>query len=129
MTENFFLALIILIMAGLFGMTGLRMWYIMHQDTNLGKRVNGLSIDMGKIKKALRDGYTNVTQQTKNAIDVPADMLNMTLEDAAEAIGFSKAELNNPIVRPIAQKIFDGIKAKAADQSQDEGQDSKIQFI
>lgn len=129
MTENFFLAIALLIIAAIFGMTGLRMWYIMHQDTKLGQRVNGLSISVGKIQTQLKAGIAPAVTQTKGSVDVPVDMLNMTLEDAAESIGFSKAELNNPIVRPIAQKIFDGIKAKAAaEQSQDEGQEH-VTFI
>ena len=105
------------------------MWYMMRQDMKLGQRVNGLSIEMGKVKKALREGLTPATTQTQTDLNVPADMLNMTLEDAAEAIGFDKKELNNPIVRPIAQKIFDGIKAKAAAEQQDGEGKPEISFL
>jgi len=128
-SEFFYLMAIILMLFAIFGMTGLKMWYNMQQDTNLGRKVNGLSIDMGKVKKALREGYTTAMPQTAGSFEVPGDVLNMSLEDAAEAIGFDKKDLNNPIVRPIAQKIFDGIKAKAAAEQQGNDGTPEISFI
>ena len=129
MQDIVILGLILIFVAAAFVMEWFRMHYTLSQDVNLHKKVNGLSIDMGMVKKALREGYTAVTQQTKGSIDVPGDVLNMSLEDAAEAIGFDKKDLNNPIVRPIAQKIFDGIKAKAAAQDQGEEGQPEIPFI
>lgn len=117
MTENFFLAIALLVIAAIFGMTGLRMWYIMHQDTKLGQRVNGLSIDMGKIKKALRDGIAPATTQT-NITQASTELANttqdLTLDQFVETMGFDKKELNNPIVRPIAQQMFNAMKAKVS---------------
>ena len=115
MTENFILAIVILIMAAIFGMTGLKMWYVMHQDMNLSKKVNGLSIDMGKIKKALKDGLAPVVPQagiTQAGTEIANVTQDLTLDQFIETMGFDKDELNNPIVRPIAQKIFDQMKAK-----------------
>ena len=117
------LVAIAMFMAGIFGMAGLRLWFITHQDVNMSKKVNGLSIDMGKLKKALKDGYTGVVTQTQGTVELPSGMENMTLEGFAESLGFDTKELNNPIVRPIAEKIFEQIKAKAGDtNNQEQGQ-------
>lgn len=117
MTENFILALVILILAAIFVMTGLKMWYVMHQDMNISKKVNGLSIDMGKIKKALKDGLASVVPQagiTQAGTEIANVTQDLTLDQFIEAMGFDAAELNNPIVRPIAEKMFNQMKAKAS---------------
>lgn len=109
------LVAIAMFMAGIFGMAGLRLWFITHQDVNMSKKVNGLSIDMGKIKKLLKDGLTPVQTQTQGTIELPSGMENMTLEGFADTLGFDMKELNNPLVRPMAEKIFEHIKSKAGE--------------
>jgi len=110
MDEYFLLILVVIFLVCIFAMVGLRMWWILHTDAAISRKVNGLSIDMGKVKKALRESLTPaVTQNTS----MP-DMSSMTLEDAAESIGIDASELNNPLIRPLAEKIFEGIKNKAA---------------
>jgi hypothetical protein len=37
---------------------------------------------------------------------------NLTLEQAAEMIGMDPKELNNPLVRPLAEKFFENIKSR-----------------
>jgi len=123
------LCLIVILVLGAFGFTVLRMVYTMRQDDKIAARVNGLSIDMGKVKKALKDGYTNVVGQSQENVTMPVGMENMSIEDAAEMLGFDKKELNNPIFRPIAEKIFEAFKAKAAAQQQDEECAPEIPFI
>lgn len=118
------LVAIAMFMAGIFGMAGLRLWFITHQDVNMSKKVNGLSIDMGKIKKRLNDGLMPVqTQPQGNVagnIETTMDVANMTLEDAAEMLGIDKNELNSPIFRPIAEKIFNSFKEKAITKQDDD---------
>lgn len=122
MDEIFYLVLIAMFMLGAFAMTVLRMWIVTHQDVKLGQRVNGLSIDVGKIKKQLRDGNAGVVKQLQQDMEIPMDMSSMTLESAAEMLGFDKKELSNPIFRPIAEKIFEAFKAKAVKPDNEESQ-------
>lgn len=118
MNETTILVLILTFVASAFAMTVLRMYIVTHQDVKLGQRVNGLSIDVGKIKKQLRDGLQPVVMQNPGNVEMPADVSNMSLEDAVEMFGLDAKDLNNPIVRPIAEKILEKIKAKSSQKDQ-----------
>jgi len=101
-------------MAGVFAMTGLRLWFVTHYDAQMGNKVKGLGLDVAKIKKALREGTVQTSNESRPNDILPTDMANMSLDSFVETLGFDAKELNNPIVRPIAEKIFNQIKDKAA---------------
>lgn len=123
MEEITILVSIAIFMAGIFAMAGLRLWFITHQDVNMSKKVNGLCIDMGKVKKAVREGSMGVVGQQQSTTIAP----NMTLEDVAEQLGFDKKELNNPLIRPLAEKLFE--KFKSGQLNQEESEYSGMTFI
>jgi len=104
------LVAIAMFMAGIFGMAGLRLWFITHQDVNMSKKVNGLSIDMGKVKKALKDGYAGVQGEPLKLADVAKDAPNMDVAQFVEMLGFDAKELDNPIVAPLVEKVFKSIQ-------------------
>lgn len=116
MEEITILVAISVFMAGIFAMAGLRLWFITHQDVNMSKKVNGLCIDVGKIKKQLRDGSMGVVGQVQQTT-ISQDM---TLDDVAEQLGFDKKELNNPLIRPLAEKLFQKFKSGQLNQDETE---------
>jgi len=113
MQEFTILGIIVIFVAGAFAMEWFRMHYITQQDVNLSKKVNGLSIDMGKLKKAVRERENTVQSETREVIEMPVDIQNMSLNDVAGYLGIEAEVLNNPIVKPMAEKIFNQLKEKA----------------
>jgi len=112
MNEITLLVGLAVLMGGVFAMAGLRLWFITHQDVNMSKKVNGLCIDVGKIKKQLREGSMNVQTQSASMADLAGDAANMDIGQFVEMMGFDPKELDNPIVRPLAEKIFKQFQSK-----------------
>jgi hypothetical protein len=109
-TILFYLTTIIgLVLVAVFGFMGLRMWFSLRQDEELKKTVVGNKIALSKIKGKLNkimDGEL----PAGNEQTLGLDLNNLTLEGAAEMIGIDPKELNNPIIRPLAEKIFNNLK-------------------
>jgi len=101
--------------------TIIRMWYQLKKDLSIKKGVTYNKIELGKLKKQVRELTEGETFQ-----ELPAEssgipnLSNMTIEQAAESLGIPPDQLNNPLIRPLAEKIFNQIKAK---QSQNPEED------
>lgn len=125
------LAVIVLFVAAALVFTFMRLWFVTNYDANLGNKVKGLSLSFAKLQKELRAQLVQssndlremeVTETKQQLGDMAGlNLDNMTLEEAAESIGIDPEQLNNPIIRPMAEKIFAGIKDKA---KQTEGADA-----
>lgn len=126
LNENLILGLVGMGLLSIFGLTALKMWYNLHREAELMTKVRGLQTELGKIKTKLRQSQENITQVTESAA-ITADDLgianiqDMTLEQVAESLGFDATELNNPLVRPMAEKVFARLKAGMAENA---GQDN-----
>lgn len=105
----------------IFAMTGLRLWYILKQDEKTAKKVTGLIIKVSKLEGILKSG---------GAISPPSrtlpSMQDMSLEDVAESLGLDAKELNNPLVRPLAEKIFK--KLQDGGEGGEDGKKTEIVF-
>jgi len=124
--ELILLAVIAIFVAAAFVFAFMRLWFVTHYDANLGNKVKGLSLSFDKLRKevrALPEQFSNDIERVGNkemAADLAGfdlsnptlDMWSMTLEEAAESIGIDPESLNNPLIRPMAEKIFQGIKDK-----------------
>ena len=116
------LAVIVLFVAAALVFTFMRLWFVTNYDANLGNKVKGLSLSFAKLQKELRAQLVQssndlremeVTETKQQLGDMAGlNLDNMTLEEAAESIGIDPEQLNNPIIRPMAEKIFQGIKDK-----------------
>ena len=115
MSEDFIVQTLVIGLIAIFGMVALKMAYSLLIQDKLQHKVNGLLTEVGKIKTSLKRmgnttaGSTSHPTQGTSGTGLP-DVANMTLEDAAEMIGIDAKDLNNPIIRPIAEKIFAKIK-------------------
>lgn len=125
MNETTILVSIAVVMAGTFAMAGLRLWFITHQDVNMSKKVNGLCIDVGKIKKQLRDSPTGVQTQNTSMAEIAGDAANMDINQFVEMMGFDPKELDNPIVGPLANKIFKQFQEKGMQGPKEDGSTSQ----
>ena len=123
MEDTTILGIIALLAAIALVISFMRLWFVTNYDANLGNKVKGLSLSLGKVQKDLK---AQLVQSSNDLRDMEAeetklqlndlsslDLSNMTLEEAAESIGIDAEQLNNPLIRPMAEKIFEQIKAKA----------------
>ena len=132
MEDATILGIIALLAAIALLMSFMRLWFVTNYDADLGNKVKGLRMSFAKLSKDLKAQYEESSNDLHNteARDVEPDMSiidlkgldDMTLEQAAESIGIDPEHLTNPLVRPLAEKIFEGIKKKAKGE-QDGGQD------
>lgn len=105
LSETFFLMLLPTIVA----IIGLKMWYSYKINERYKSKYKGALTELGKLKSKLSKSMTPPIGQDASP-DGGFDFNSMTLEQAMEAMGFDAKELENPIVRPIAEKIFDRLK-------------------
>jgi hypothetical protein len=96
----------------IFGLLSLKIWYSLHKDDSIARKVHGLLTEVSKLK-----GVTKQLSAPQEAPDVPAgvvmpDITNMTLESFIQTMGFDAKELNNPIIKPLAEKMFTQMKTK-----------------
>lgn len=117
MTETFILQLFITCLLGIFGFYGLRLVLFLKTQDKLARQVHGHITEISKLKGQLKQ-LSN--QEVAAPANITADLSNLTIEQVAAEFGFEK-ELNNPIFRPIAEKIFAQIKDKAAAGEQTDG--------
>jgi len=119
MTETFILQLIILLLAGIFGFVIIKMIYtLLVQDKN-EKKINTALTEIGKIKSNFKKVKQEIMEEIPEPNELPYENIlegflskNATLQDLAKQFGLEK-ELNNPIVKPIAEKLFKQVKEKA----------------
>lgn len=121
--EVVLLVIIAIFVAAAFIFSFMRLWFVTHYDADLGNKVKGLRMSFAKLSKELKAQYDQSSndlreteeEETKMQLSDLAglDLTNMTLEDAAESIGIDPTQLNNPLIRPMAEKIFQQIKEKA----------------
>ena len=78
-----------------------------------------------QLEKKLKELEEKKTIGTDRSIDINSigDIQNMTLEQAAEFIGIDPKELNNPLVRPLAEKFLSNIKERMKQGNNPEGGD------
>lgn len=123
MNDVIILGIIVIFAASAFVLSFMRLWFVTNYDANLGNKVKGLSMSFAKLQKNLKAQLAQSSNDLKDTeVEYAKDQLNdlssldlsnMTLEEAAESIGIDPSMLNNPLVRPLAEKIFEGIKAKS----------------
>ncbi len=123
MEDVIFLGIIVIFAASAFVLSFMRLWFVTNYDANLGNKVKGLGLSFAKLRKELQAQVEDSSNDLKaTEVEYAKDQLNdlssidlsnMSLEEAAESIGIDPTMLNNPLVRPLAEKIFEGIKAKA----------------
>jgi len=121
--EIILLILIVIFVAAAFALSFLRLWFVTHYDADLGNKVKGLRMSFAKLTKDVKAQYEQSSNDLRDMEVDDAkqqlgdlssiDLSNMTLEQAAESIGIDPEQLNNPLFRPMAEKVFEQIKAKA----------------
>lgn len=107
-SEMFFLMLLPTAVA----IIGLMMWYSYGINERYKSKYKGALTELGKMKSKLNKSMSNIQNapNTSGGGEGVLDFSDMTLEQAMETMGFDPKELNNPIVRPIAEKIFNRLK-------------------
>ena len=88
----------------------------------LANKVKGLRLSFDRLAKTVKETVedsSNDIEQPSNVADLLGGVGDMTLEQAAESIGIDAEQLNNPIIRPIAEKLFAQIKAKAGNEKKE----------
>ena len=122
MDDIIILGVIAIFTAAAFVLSFMRLWFVTHYDANLGNKVKGISLDFAKLRKELRtqleqssrDLAAMEQEDKQQSLDLTnVDLSSMTLEEAAESMGIDPDQLNNPLIRPMAEKVFEQIKAKA----------------
>jgi hypothetical protein len=118
-----FLAIIVIFTAASFVLSFMRLWFVTNYDADLGNKVKGLRMSFAKLTKDVKAQYKQSSNDLKEMEVEEAklqlddlsslDLSNMTLEQAAESIGIDAEQLNSPLIRPMAEKIFQQIKDKA----------------
>lgn len=118
-----FLVIIVIFTAAAFVISFMRLWFVTHYDANLANKVKGLGLSFDKLRKEVRaqseqsssnpGPHTNIKAEDMANELSGINLDNMSLEEAAESIGIDPEMLNNPLMRPMAEKIFQGIKDKA----------------
>ena len=122
-TELVILAIIVIFTAAAFAISFMRLWFVTHYDADLGNIVKGLRMSFAILAKDVMAQYEQSSNDIRQDVNINAesmaeglsgiDLSNMSLEEAAESIGIDPEQLNNPLIRPMAEKIFQGIREKA----------------
>ena len=119
------ITMVILLLA-IFGFTALKMYYQFKTREDLISKVKGNAIMLSKlkgdVKRIKEEGLEAEVVDLNTGNPLNLDFTNLTLEQAAETLGLDQKQLNNPIIRPIAEKIFNQIKNKQ--QQPEEPQDT-----
>lgn len=121
MNDTTLLVIIALMVATALAISFMRLWFVTNYDANLGNKVKGLGLNFDKLRKEVRTHYAQSSTIIRPDANIQADVSNMTIEDVAEQLGFDKKELNNPLIRPLAEKLFE--KFKSGQLNQDEQQE------
>jgi hypothetical protein len=125
--ETTILGLTALCMAGIFGMTALKMWYALRSSSKLESKVMHFGKKLAKITKVLDEFLDEFSQDPGNFSQNVANpelmqqlskMQNMTFDQAAEMFGISKKDRENPIMRPVLEKIYEQLSAGQTGQKE-----------
>jgi len=115
--ENIILYLIIIlviIVVSSFGFMLLKMYWNLRNNEDMLRKVRGNIITIAKLKKELRELKQGdyEAETTNHELGAMPDLSNLTLEQAVEYLGIDAKQLNNPIIRPLAEKIFNQLKER-----------------
>jgi hypothetical protein len=121
--ETTILGLTALCMVGIFGMTALKMWYALRSSSKLESKVLHFGKKLAKITDVLDDlsqDPGNFSQNVANTelMQQLSQMQNMTFDQAAEAFGISKKDRENPVMRPVLEKIYEQLIAGQTGQKE-----------
>lgn len=100
-------------------------YFKLREDTKaleISKSAQSKAYQLEKKLKKLEQSEAEAETIEQN-IGIPealANIQNMTLEQAGEYIGIDSKDLNNPLVRPLAEKFFESIKQKMKQQNNNE---------
>ena len=83
------------------------------------KQVNTLLTEVGKLKSWRKT--VSATEVSTNS-QIPLITQDMTLDQVGEMLGIDPKELNNPIIRPLLEKIFDKFKSGEINPEQQQEQ-------
>lgn len=104
--ETVFLGMLPTIVA----MLAILTWRSIKINEKYKHKYKGALTELGKARSKLNKSVQAQQGGTAEAAGGGMDLTGMTLEQAMATFGFDAKELNNPIVRPIAEKIFDRLK-------------------
>lgn len=82
------------------------MFFSLKHERQLKSKLNGATIQISKLQSKLNKSNTKADKSNTTNIDVT----NMSLDDVAEMLGIDEKELNNPLIRPLIEKMFDRFK-------------------
>jgi hypothetical protein len=105
---------------GIFGLTALKMWYNLQKEDWIARKVRGLLTEVSKMKGQIKElSNAEVSPETVN---IP-DLSNITsLDQAAELFGIDPKDLNNPLIRPMLEKVFERFKSGKINESETENE-------
>lgn len=110
MQEQTIIQLIALGLFSVFGILVLRMWYTLKVNDAIARKVHGLITEVSKLKGAMKHiSSSEVLPQ----LQVPANIAELSFEEAAKQFGLSEKDINNPIMRPLLEKIYAQLVAEA----------------
>ena len=112
-SETFFLMLL----PTFVGTLGLLMWYKYKINERYKSKYKGALTELGKMKSKLNKSMNTPRGNAKGMENNVSALSSLTLEELMEQFGFDPKELNNPIVRPIAEKIFNSLQAQNTENS------------
>lgn len=110
------LYIVVIILGFILGFYVVNVWLYLKKEHDIKKKVIGNSIALSKLKGELTKLHSSPEAVTGSM----PDFSNMTLEEAAEMLGIEPKQLNNPLIRPLAEKIFANLKAKTQNPEQED---------
>lgn len=99
------------------GTLGLLMWYKYKINERYKSKYKGALTELGKMKSKLNKSMNTPRGNVEGMENNVSALSSLTLEELMEQFGFDPKELNNPIVRPIAEKIFNSLQAQNTENS------------